>query len=63
MQRPVKLSENPGAIVVSLGLSYAARPHIYFYPWRDVSLTVLIEYDRCTIILIAIRVWVFPRPC
>ena len=40
--RLVRLSWNPHAGLVSLGLLCDARPRIYFYPLSDVSLTIVV---------------------
>lgn len=61
--RPVRLSGNPCASLISPGLSCAARPHVYFYLLRNVSFTVVIELNYRAIIVITRRVWVFPSPC
>ena len=58
--KPVRLSWYPYASLVSLGLLCAARPHIYFYPLSDASMSVVIGLNSRTMIVIGSRVWVCP---
>lgn len=61
--RPVRLSGNPCATLISPGLSCAARPHVYFYLLRNVSFAVVMGLNYRAIIVITRRVWIFPSPC
>ena len=51
--RPVRLSWNTYASLVSLGLLCATRPYIYLYPLSDVSLNVVVRLNSHTMIVIA----------
>ena len=54
------LDSDKGASLVSLGLLFGARPRIYFYPFSDVSLAIVVGLSSRTIIIIVSRVCVCP---